>query len=317
MYQSMVENIQEFKLYVFAFDEKCYEILKNENFPHLIPVSLQEFENADLLKVKEERTRAEYCWTCSPWIIKHVIDYYKEPICTYIDADMQFFSSPQFVFDDMRKRHCSVIIVPHRFKDAQAEKEAHDKVGSYCVEFNTFVNDKNGYETLTWWAERCLEWCYYSVPGTTEWYGDQKYLNVFPEKFQGVMICNHYGVGMAPWNINLVEYAGVIQGVPYIREKKTGKEYPVVLYHFENVSYLSNHILHASSRTDSKELHKVIYDPYIRKLTNNRKCIEKKYHFTLSKAKRIVTNNPFMKLYQKYISPYRRVKHFYDLYWIQ
>ena len=61
------------------------------------------------------------------------------------------------------------IIVPHRFKDEQAEKEAHDKQGSYCVEFNTFVKDKNGYEALNWWAERCLEWCFYAVPGTTEW----------------------------------------------------------------------------------------------------------------------------------------------------
>lgn len=317
LYQSMKEKILDFKLYVFAFDDKCYEILKNENFPDLIPITLQEFETEDLLRVKKERTRAEYCWTCSPWIIKHVIDHYNEPICTYIDADMLFFSSPQFVFDEMRKAGCSVIIVPHRFKDIQTEKEAHDKVGSYCVEFNTFVNDKNGYETLTWWADSCLEWCFYSVPGTTEWYGDQKYLNVFPEKFQGVMICDHYGVGMAPWNINLVDYIGNREKVPFIKVKETGKEYPVVLYHFENVAFLSEHILHASSRTNSKELHKAIYDPYIKKLIVNRKYIEQKYGFTISKSKRVVTKNPFMQFYQKYISPYRRIKHLYDLYWVK
>ena len=316
LFQSMQKCMKEFKLYVFAFDQRCYEILKSENLPNMVVVSLEEFETEELLKVKNERTKAEYCWTCSPWIIKHVLVHYNENICTYIDADMQFFSSPQFVFDEMRNRKCSVIIVPHRFKTKEEEIKAHNEVGSYCVEFNTFLNDENGYKVLTWWAERCLEWCFYAVPGTTEWYGDQKYLNAFPEKFDGVMICEHYGVGFAPWNIALVDYAYEKDGVPYISVKATGEEFPVVIYHFENVSYLTEHILHASSRTKSKELHEKIYDVYIKELIANRKRIEKKYNFKLSKAKRVVTKNAFMAFYQKFISPFRRVKHLRDLYWV-
>lgn len=317
LYQSMKRCLKEFRLYVFAFDNLCYKVLEKENLSNLTVISLQEFETEELLAIKEERTAAEYCWTCSPWIIKHVIEKYHEDICTYIDADMLFFSSPQSVFDEMREKGCSTIIVPHRFKNAIEEKEAHDKVGSYCVEFNTFVNDENGMKTLNWWARRCLEWCFYAVPGTTEWYGDQKYLNAFPEKFEGVMICNHYGVGFAPWNINLVDYAGEDeQHVPYISVRSTGEKFPVVLYHFENVSYLTRHILHASSRTKSQELHKVIYDPYIDQLVNNRKMIEKEYGFILSKARRVVTRNPLMAFYQKYISPFRRVKYLHDLYWV-
>lgn len=317
LYQSMAKNIPSFRLYVFSFDNKCYDILEKEDLSNLYVVSLEEFETPELLKVKGERTRAEYCWTCSPWIIKHVIDHYHEEICTYIDADMEFFSDPQVIFDEMRKNNCSTIIVPHRFENSEEEKEAHEKVGSYCVEFNTFVDDTNGYETLQWWADRCLEWCFYAVPGTTEWYGDQKYLNVFPEKFKGVMICNHYGVGLAPWNIKLVNYSGEDNGVPVICVKKTGEKVPVIFHHFENVSYITKHILHASSRTKSKELHKAIYDPYIRQLINNRKYIEDKYGIKLSRERRVVTKSPIMRLYQKYISPFRRVKHLYDLYWVK
>lgn len=317
LYKSLAKVTPEYRLYVFAFDDKCYEILKAEAYPGLIPVSLEEFETPELLKVKKERTRAEYCWTCSPWIIKHVIDHYHEQICTYIDADMEFFADPQPIFDAMRERECSTIIVPHRFKDEHSEKEAHDKQGSYCVEFNTFVNDENGYKTLSWWAARCLEWCFYAVPGTTEWYGDQKYLNMFPKKFDGVMICDHYGVGVAPWNIKLVEYAGEKDGAPLIKVKKTGEVFPVILYHFENVAFITKHILHASSRTDSRELHNAIYDPYIKRLMENREYIEDKYNIRLSRNRRVVTKNPFMALYQKYVSPFRRVKHRYDLYWVR
>lgn len=317
LYKSMERCMTDFRLYVFAFDDKCYEVLKSEQYKNLIPISLSEFETDDLLKVKAERTRAEYCWTCSPWIIKHVFDHFNESICTYLDADMEFFSSPQVVFDEMRKNNCSTIIVPHRFKDELAEKEAHDKQGSYCVEFNTFLNDKNGYEALTWWADKCLEWCYYAVPGTTEWYGDQKYLNVFQEKFEGVMVCNHFGVGMAPWNICLVDYVDEKDSIPYVRVIKTGIEYPLIIYHFENVSFITKHILHASSRTSSKELHKVIYDPYIKRLIDNRLYIENKYGIVLSRERRVVTKSPLMRLYQKYILPFRRVKHKFDLYWVK
>lgn len=317
LYKSMKRHISDFKLYVFAFDDSCYEILKAENYDSLIPVSLKEFESPELLKVKTERTRAEYCWTCSPWIIKYVLDRYGENICTYIDADMEFFSSPQPIFDEMKEKGCSTIIVPHRYETEEEEKTAHDLRGSYCVEFNTFSNDENGYTALTWWADRCLEWCYYSRPGTTEWYGDQKYLNEFPLMFKGVMICNHFGVGMAPWNLKLLDYAGEKDNVPLVRVFQTGEIYPSIIYHFESVSFLSKHILFAPASTKSKQLHQIIYDPYIERLMENRNYIEQKYGIKLTRKKRVVTRNPLIALYHKYITPVRRIKHFYDLYWIK
>ena len=66
LYDSMCEQLGDFRLYVFAFDDRCYDLLKKENLRNMIVVSLQEFETEELLKVKKERTAAEYCWTCSP-----------------------------------------------------------------------------------------------------------------------------------------------------------------------------------------------------------------------------------------------------------
>lgn len=322
LYDSMCRHISEFTLYVFAFDNKCCDILKSENLDNMVVVSLKEFETPELLHVKEERTAAEYCWTCSPWIIKHVLEKYEEPICTYIDADMMFFSTPKDIFDDMKAKQCSTIIVPHRFKTIEEEKKAHKEVGSYCVQFNTFVNDNNGLEALNWWANKCLEWCYYAVPGTTEWYGDQKYLNVFPEKFKGVYICDHHGVGLAPWNNCLVEWKEGERNqngeyIPYFNEIKTGKSFPLIIYHFENVSFLTKNVLHASSNMSSKQLHKEIYDLYISKIIQKRKYIKEKYQFKINKKRRVVTKNPLMKIYHKYICPIRRIKKISDLYWVK
>jgi len=322
LYDSMCRHISDFTLYVFAFDDKCYEILREENLKNMVVVSLKEFETSELIKVKSERTRAEYCWTCSSWTIKYVLENFGEAICTYIDADMMFFSSPELIFQDMMNKQCSTIIVPHRFKSAVEEKKAHDEVGSYCVQFNTFLKDENGMAALNWWAEKCLEWCFYAVPGTTEWYGDQKYLNAFPEKFDGVYICNHFGLGMAPWNNCLLDWAEGRENehgeyVPHIRVLATGEELPVILYHFENVSFLTKHIFHVSSCMSSKQLHKEIYDTYVSMILKKREYIENKYQFSLSKERRVVTKNPLIRLYHKYILPIRRVKKLSDLYWVK
>lgn len=318
LYDSMKKCMDDFKLYVFAFDDKCKEILEKEKLDNLIVIGLDEFETEEMLRVKKDRTRAEYCWTCSSLSIKHVIENYNEQICTYIDADMMFFSSPDSIFKDMRKNNCSVIIVPHRFKTEAERKKAHDEVGEYCVEFNTFVNDQNGMKALNWWADKCLEWCYYAVPGTTEWYGDQKYLNVFPEKFDGVYVCEHYGVGLAPWNVSLVtESDSTDTSIPEIKVKYSGDVFPIVIYHFENVAFLSKHILHASSGIKSPKLHSEIYDAYIHAIIDKRKYIEDKYCIKLSKARRVLTKNILMKIYQKYIMPIRRVKRIKDLYWVK
>lgn len=318
LYNSMLRVMDSFKLYIFAFDEKSEEILRRKQFKNVYVIGLKEFETPELLAVKAERTRAEYCWTCSSWTIRYVLEKFKEHICTYIDADMKFFSNPQVVFDEMRANGNSIIVVPHRYATKEEERKAYNTVGVYCVEFNTFVNDENGRTALKWWSDSCLKWCSYAVPGTTEWYGDQKYLNVFPEKFKGVTVCNHFGVGLAPWNIHLVEYYKIDEdGVPVITIKSSSEHCRVVLYHFENVGFITPHILHASSRTKSKKLFECIYKDYINEIIAIRNQIETEFSFKMSRERRVVSKNWFMKLYQKYISPFRRVKKFSDLFWVK
>ena len=208
LYRSLCACESSFRLYVFAFDDHCREILEREALEHMVVVSEEQFETEALRAVKGERTRAEYCWTCTPWIIKHVLDRYHEPVCTYIDADMMFFSSPQYIFDDMLRKKCSTLIVPHRFGSGRKDREREAHVGTYCVEFNTFLNDDNGRAVLDWWADQCIEWCYYTPRSTDVGYGDQKYLNEFEDRFPGVYVCEEHGAGLAPWNAGRYKLAG-------------------------------------------------------------------------------------------------------------
>ena len=97
MYESLNRHCKDFHLYVFAFNDECFSVLKSLYLANMTVISLPEFEDEELLKVKPTRSRGEYCWTCSSSTILYVLDNYDVDHCTYIDADLYFFASPQIL----------------------------------------------------------------------------------------------------------------------------------------------------------------------------------------------------------------------------
>ena len=88
MYQSLAKYCKDFHLYIFAFDDKAYQILKKLCLPKTTIISLKEFEDKKLLSVKPTRTKVEYFWTCTPSVILYAIKRFNLKICTYLDADL-------------------------------------------------------------------------------------------------------------------------------------------------------------------------------------------------------------------------------------
>ena len=86
MYNSLSQHCQRFHLYIFAFNEKCYSVLQALQLENVTVISLSEFEDEELLRVKPARTRAEYCWTCSSSTILYVLNHYSVDHCTYLDS---------------------------------------------------------------------------------------------------------------------------------------------------------------------------------------------------------------------------------------
>ena len=113
LYESLLSHCKEFHLYILAFDKKAFDILNEMNLRHVTIISLVEFEDDKLLEVKPDREIGEYCWTCTPSLILYCIKNFELDECTYIDADLYFFSDPKILIDELGDG--SVSIIEHRY----------------------------------------------------------------------------------------------------------------------------------------------------------------------------------------------------------
>lgn len=271
LYRSLERCSSDFRLYIFCFDDKSHEILTSMSFPHAVIIHHSEMEDDELLKLKEERSKAEYCWTCTPVIIEYVLKHYGEPDCTYIDSDLYFFGDPKILFDEIAEAKANIVITEHRFKNSWNGRRLCRRSGKYCVEFNYFDQSINAQKALTWWKEKCFEWCYHLYE--PERMGDQKYLEKFPKLFQGVHELKHLGGGVAPWNLGQYKLCRIEERQPILLDIRSGVQFPLIFYHFQNIRYLSEKTVNISSGTSSKETKDAIYIPYLTEIERTRKLL--------------------------------------------
>lgn len=227
MYYSLVEHCSSFHLYIFAFDDKLVNALMKMNLEHVTVVSLKEFEDEELLAVKQTRTPGEYCWTCSGSTILYCLQHYSIDSCTYLDSDLYFYADPSILIDELGDD--DVLITEHRYTP---EYDQSKTSGKYCVQFMTFKNNANGLKILKWWRNACIEWCYNRCEDGK--FGDQKYLDDWTTRFQGVHELQHLGGGVAPWNMQQYEFIRKGKSV-YGVESSTKKVFPVVFFHFHSL----------------------------------------------------------------------------------
>ena len=76
--ESLEKVIPDYKLYILAMDKQCESILKQLQLNHVVVISQEEFEDEELREIRKERSRAEYCWTCSASLIDYIFETYKE-----------------------------------------------------------------------------------------------------------------------------------------------------------------------------------------------------------------------------------------------
>ena len=255
LHHSLIESCDEsFTLYIYPFDQYTYDYLTLKKLKNVIIVAQSQFENQALLNVKTLRTSQEYCWTCTPSIIKFTIEHYRLDHCTYIDADLFFYKSPKILLDEI-KINDAILITEH---DYYAPYDQSQTSGIYCVQFIMFKNNNKGMLALNWWVDKCIEWCFCRFEDNK--FGDQKYLDDWPERFEGVHVLNRKEEALAPWNIQ--KYT-----------KNELKEFPV-FFHFHSVKQIKPFQFYIGGYKIPRNAIDKLYVPYLIQLYKNRKILK-------------------------------------------
>lgn len=275
LYKSLEKSAKNFHLYIFCFDEMAYDVLKKMQLQCATIISERDIMTEELKHIKTVRKRAEYCWTCTPIVVQHVLEKYSVANCTYIDADMFFYSDPQILLDELYAAKASVGIIEHRFPNNLAKNKRERFYGRYCVEFNTFCNDEIGQKVLKYWKERCFQQC--TMEFGKESFGDQKYVEEWESQFDGVYVYQHLGAGVAPWNICDYKLGEAKEGIGLLYKKR--EKIRLVFYHFQSLMILDNNkafigVYNELGHKDKKLIEK-LYKAYIISLCQERKELKK------------------------------------------
>jgi hypothetical protein len=217
LYRSLQATGCEFTLHVLALDERTHSTLSALRVPDLRSIRLDQLESWEpaLQVAKTNRKQIEYYFTLSPILPLFILEGNPSiEIITYLDADLYFYRSPEPLFRELGDQ--SILITEHRFPQYLREKE---KFGRYNVQYQSFRRDPQGLACLERWKQQCLRWCYDRLEDGK--FADQKYLEEWPALYDRLVVSQHKGAAVAPWNwathpIQLAGNAVTVGGDPLI-----------------------------------------------------------------------------------------------------
>lgn len=272
LYDSIIKYCPDFNLWILCLDSECYDILQKMSLKNTVLVKLYEIEDERLLEAKANRNHGEYCWTLGSVFTNFVIKNNRElEHIAYLDSDIYFYSSPQIIYDEMATD--SVLIIRHNYEPKL--KYLESRSGIYNVALVIFKNNEDGLAVLDKWSNDCLKWCYNRYDDGK--FGDQMYLDTWPQDFRGVCVSKNVGADLAPWNIS-----------NYKISERSGQilvnETPLVFYHTHTLKIISldEFELYSSFYKIPSAIEKIIYEPYtinIKSLINRVRLVDPEFNY--------------------------------------
>ncbi|MBC2580167.1 hypothetical protein [Clostridium sp. DJ247] len=263
MYISLCRCCSDFKLFILCMDDSVYHMLNKIGFKNVILIQLKDIErnNFDLALAKANRIFHEYCWTLKPIFLYYVMNKYDNAeYYAHLDADLFFFFNIDYIFNE--NPNASIFLTHHR--NSKEFNNYYELSGLYNTGFVGFKNNNEAKSAVRLWGDSCLKKCTIEYDTINKTFGDQRYVEEWPNIFKNVHIVNSIGVNAAFWNIKNYKVSK-LNNVVYVDDS------PLIFYHFSSVIILGSREFDLCSfyHIDDENLMNYIYDPYVRWLSKS------------------------------------------------
>ena len=193
--ESIEKNVKDYQFFIFCMDERSFKIIDNLKNKKIKVFLFEDFEDSLLKKLKKQRKANEYFWTITPRLPLIIFDNFDQiDQVTYIDTDIFFLKSPEEIYSDFQETKKDILLTKHNYSPKYDKSEIS---GKFCVQF--LIINREGYDIIKNWELLCNEWCYDRIEKNR--YGDQKYLDDWPEKYKDrIYIVKNRNSFQGPWN---------------------------------------------------------------------------------------------------------------------
>jgi hypothetical protein len=198
MYSS-VRNDDVF-LHYLCLDDKTFQKINSFNFKNIKAYNINDLLEKDDNLVNLKKSNYNYfCYSLAPYFLNYLLFNNKNlQDITYIDSDIYFHKSINFIFDEIKNNEIGI------FRHRHLPLNLNNSDGCFNVGVVYFKNTKPARDVLGWWVDAVLHKKY---PFLTTC-GDQKYLDMFPFLCpqNSLFIDGKIGHG-APWHWQLYDYS--------------------------------------------------------------------------------------------------------------
>lgn len=258
---------KSFELFILCMSEKVYRILDKIKFDNVKIVLIDELEknNLELIQARNNRSFHEYCWTVKPVFLDYIINRYTTAqYYAHLDADLFFFNDIDKIFKEDSK--ASIFLTEHY--NSKDFMHYYELTGKFNTGFVGFKNDSQGRAAIKIWKIRCLEKCTGEYDTINKTFGDQRYVEEWPQVFKNVHVVKSVGANTAFWNVKNYRFRNM-NNVVYVNST------PLIFYHFSALSPLSPNEVELCSfyKIEDNDLIKLVYEPYVQTLFNGIKEI--------------------------------------------
>ncbi|MBB1284666.1 hypothetical protein HRH25_09810 [Flavisolibacter sp. BT320] len=184
-----------------------------------------------------------------PIAFQYLLKQYDLETATYLDPDVKLFGSLALVKQGLREH--DIILTPHIYTPIDMDGKSPSEntflnFGLYNLGFIGLKNNANALHFLKWWQMQTLTVGFIDV--ANGYFVDQLCINHVPIFFKNVLIIDHVGYNMAPWNLH--ERYLTKDGNHYL----VNKEVQLIFYHFSSFNFETIELpLHKFNRFTLKE----------------------------------------------------------------